>query len=100
VLVFRRAVAYGPTATAHSKGLRGIADIMKLVLSMFVTSSVFIGVLSGVASVAPNPDSAAGRCGPPGQSIGALQKAGANPEDFGYKSWGEAVKTECAPGQQ
>jgi hypothetical protein len=45
------------------------------------------------AFAAPNPNSAAGRCEPPGQSI-------SNPELPSSGPPGQKVKQNCAPGHQ
>ena len=55
---------------------------------------------------APNPNSAAGHCGPPGQTINEAAKVPgqSTPETWqeigGQKSPGQDVVEECAPGHQ
>jgi hypothetical protein len=49
------------------------------------------------AFAAPNPDSAAGRCGPPGQTIRTVTP---NPTEEFLGAPGQAVSEFCAPGQQ
>ncbi len=73
---------------------------------LLLAVAALMGALAVPAFAAPNPDSAAGRCGPPGQIISDLAKwPNSNPPDLieafiGYKSPGEGVITQCAPGQQ
>lgn len=55
------------------------------------------GALAATASADPNPNSAAGMCGPPGQTISQFTP---NPVAQWGLPPGQAVKAECAPGQQ
>lgn len=58
-----------------------------------------LGGLAGGVAAAPNPDSAAGQCAQgPGHVISQYAKLpGSNNE---LVTWGQAVKEQCAPGQQ
>ena len=56
-----------------------------------------VGTFAASAGAAPNPNSAAGRCGPPGQTI---SQATPNPGVAFGEPPGQAVSSECAPGQQ
>ena len=65
---------------------------------------IFLGVagmatagLAMSAGAAPNPNSAAGNCGPPGQTI---SQGTPNPPSVFGEPPGQAVKAACAPGQQ
>jgi len=56
-----------------------------------------LGAFAASAGAAPNPNSAAGMCGPPGQTISQVTP---NPTVFFGGPPGQAVKADCAPGQQ
>ena len=77
-------------------------------LAVTVLMAVMLVVLAMPALAAPNPESAAGRCGPPGQTHREYAKipGASTPEVFFAEFFGEGgppgkigVSQFCAPGQ-
>lgn len=67
-------------------------------------AAIAMGVLAATAVSAPNPDSAAGRCGPPGETFRVIAKfPGSTPADVSELLFdgvpGYPVSTFCAPGR-
>lgn len=64
----------------------------------FVAAGLTLG-LAPTAMSAPNPDRGPGSCFPPGQGVRELTP---NPNEeaqaAGYRTYGNAVATNCAPG--
>lgn len=73
---------------------------MRRITSLIVVALVMAAMMLAMALpafAAPNPDSAAGRCGPPGQTIRLFTP---NPTQAFLGAPGQAVSAICAPGQQ
>jgi len=66
----------------------------KLMAGVMATACAAVFAWSAAAD--PNPNSAAGTCGPPGQTISQLTP---NPGNAFGEPPGQAVKADCAPGQ-
>jgi hypothetical protein len=82
---------------------------MRRIISLVVVALVMAAMMLAMAMPAfgaPNPNSAAGRCEPPGETINEAAKVPgeSTPETWGQiggeKSPGQDVKTDCAPGHQ
>jgi hypothetical protein len=78
--------------------------MMKRIISLVVVALVMAAMMLAMAIPAfgaPNPNSAAGTCGPPGQTISGAAKV---PGQSTTETWGGApgqdVAAICAPGQQ
>ena len=76
---------------------------MRRIISLVVVALVMGAMMLAMAMPAfgdPNPNSAAGNCGPPGQSHSeAAQEEGSAVEAWGEPP-GQSASEECAPGHQ
>jgi hypothetical protein len=76
---------------------------MRRIISLVVMALVMAAMMLAMALPAfgaPNPNSAAGECGPPGQTHNDFAKVPgeSTPETFGGPPGAVGVTQECAPG--
>ena len=72
--------------------------IMTLAVVALVMAAMMVATALPVFAAA-NPDSAAGRCGPPGQNISEFAKAPGSIPEAGGEAPGPVVKMFCAEEQ-